>query len=218
MEIIPVIDVMNGKAVGGKSGMRQSYTPLKTIFSSSSNPIDIAKNLPYEHLYVADLDGIVNGTSDFELIGKLAGMKKLMVDAGVRNYEDVEKLSRLGAGVVIGTETVKSIDVIKKALKNKNNVAVSIDVKNNVVLSNFLPEKPEDAFSELRKSGARKFIILDISAVGTLSGFNFDFCRFRREKLKIFVGGGITKEDIKKLEKKGIDGALVGTALHRGLL
>lgn len=215
MEIIPVIDVMNGKAVGGKSGMRKKYRALKTIFSGSSDPVEIAKNLPYQRLYVADLDGIIHGKPDFALIEELGKIKKLMVDAGVRNYGDIEKLSRLNVDVIIGTETVESIDVIKKA---KNNI-VSIDVKNNVVLSKFLPEKLEDAFMVLRKTGARKFIILDISAVGTLSGFKvLRSCLRKREKVKIFVGGGIKKEDIKKLEKKRIDGALVGTALHAGLL
>ena len=43
--IIPVIDLKNGEAVSGKSGMRETYKPLKTVFNDSSNPLAIARAL-----------------------------------------------------------------------------------------------------------------------------------------------------------------------------
>lgn len=216
MEIIPVLDVMNGIAVSGKSGEREKYRELKTIFASSSNPLEIARNLPYEKLYVADLDGITKGKPDIKLLKKLSRIKKLLVDAGIRNYGDVERISGINAEIIIGTETLQNFETLKEALKKfGKRIIVSIDVKNKKVLSNILPNAPYEALEILRKLGARRFIFLDISSVGTLRGFKFDFIKNCNEE--IFVGGGIRKEDLKKLEKK-VSGVLVGTALHRGLI
>ncbi len=50
MEIIPVIDMMKGVAVSGKSGRRDEYLPLKTIFCDSSDPIEIASSIPSKKL------------------------------------------------------------------------------------------------------------------------------------------------------------------------
>jgi phosphoribosylformimino-5-aminoimidazole carboxamide ribotide isomerase len=220
MEIIPVLDIMHGKAVSGKSGKRKKYQELKTVFASSSDPLEIAGELPYERLYVADLDGIMKGKPNLELLKKLGKIKKLLADAGIRNYSDIERISRLNAEIIIGTETLQNLETLRKALKKfGKRILVSIDIKNKKVLSQILPSSPAEGFEILRKFGAGRFIFLDISSVGTLGGFKFDFIK----KIKfcdeeIFVGGGIKKGDLKKLEKIGVNGVLVGTALHRGLI
>ena len=59
LEIIPVIDLMNSVAVSGKSGNRSTYTPLNTIYASSSDPVEIAMGLKRanaQEMYIADLD------------------------------------------------------------------------------------------------------------------------------------------------------------------
>ena len=45
MEIIPVLDLKSGIAVSGESGERSNYKPLKTVYSQSSNPVEIARTL-----------------------------------------------------------------------------------------------------------------------------------------------------------------------------
>ncbi|MBI5253358.1 MAG: HisA/HisF family protein [Euryarchaeota archaeon] len=217
MEIIPVLDVMNGRAVSGKSGEREKYRELKTIFASSSDQLKIARNLPYEKLYVADLDGLMRGKPDIKLLKKLSEIKKLLIDAGIRNYSDVERIAKLNAEIIVATETLQNLETLKEALKKfEKRIIVSIDIKNEKVLSQILPSSPLETFEILRKLGAKRFIFLDISSVGTLRGFKFDFIKNCDEE--IFVGGGIRKEDLKKLEKMGVSGALVGTALHNGLI
>ncbi len=194
MEIIPVLDVMNGRAVSGKSGEREKYRELKTIFASSSNPLKIARNLPYEKLYVADLDGIMRGKPNVKLLKKLSEIKKLLIDAGIRNYGDVERIAKLNAEIIIGTETLQNLKTLKKALeKFGKRIIVSIDIKNDKMLSQILPGSLSEAFEILRKLGAKRFVFLDISSVGTLCGFKFDFIKSCDEE--IFVGGGIRKED-----------------------
>ena len=58
---IPVIDLKQHQAVSGKSGMRDTYTPLNTVFAPSANPVEIAQGLKLngaDEMYIADLDFI----------------------------------------------------------------------------------------------------------------------------------------------------------------
>ena len=57
--IIPVLDLKNGIAVSGKSGKRDTYKPLMTVFHKSASPQEIAKSLKdgcAVRIYIADLD------------------------------------------------------------------------------------------------------------------------------------------------------------------
>ncbi len=216
MEIIPVLDIMGGRAVAGKSGKRDEYTELETVFASSSDPVEIAKNLPFKRLYVADLNGIMNGTPDIKTLEKLARIKRLMVDIGIKESEDIRKIQNIDVDIIIGTETLKDVDTVKKV----KNPIVSIDIKDGKVMSRFLPKNPIEAFKALEKEGVARFIILNVSAVGTMKGADSGLDKILKikENSKIIVGGGLGKEDLEKLKIKGVSGALVGTALHRGFL
>lgn len=216
MEIIPVLDIMGGKAVAGRSGRRQEYRDLKTVFADSSDPLVIAEALPHPRLYVADLDGIMKGKPDYSLLEKLGRVKKLMVDVGVRDYEDYRRMKTLGVEVIIGTETLRDSRAIKRMAEG----IVSIDLRDGNVLSQQRRfESPGEAFDYFRGYGFSRFIFLDISAVGTLTGNRFDFLKgIDFGGAEIMAGGGIVAGDIPVLENMGIHGVLVGTALHKGLL
>ncbi|MDP6459318.1 MAG: HisA/HisF-related TIM barrel protein [Candidatus Hydrothermarchaeota archaeon] len=222
MEIIPVLDIQRGQAVSGKSGERCKYTPLKTVYSNSSNPLAIAENLPWETLYVADLDGIMYDNPDFDLLEKLCMRKKTMVDAGLGSYAGVHRLATLDCELITGTETLEGLNVIKKAIgEYGNRVWVSLDIKNDKVLSKFLPSDALEAVKTLSATGVMKIIILNISAVGTLRGLDYALVKALTQNfpdVEFIIGGGIRKEDVKKLEKIGVEAVLVGTALHSGLL
>ncbi len=215
MEIIPVLDIRGGRAVAGKGGRREEYRDLETVFYPSPDPLEIARRMPYERLYVADLDGVVHGKPDIPLLEELAGVKKLMVDVGVRTPLDLERISRLDAEIILGTETMG--EALLAELEGDE--IVSLDMKQEAVISSFLPTPPLEALEVLKGHGASRFILLEIGAVGTLSGTSFGYLRgLDKRGLEIYVGGGIRGEDIEYLEKLGVDGTLVGTALHRGLI
>lgn len=62
MEIIPVIDILNGVVVHGVRGEREKYEPIKSVLCNSSDPLEVAnvfKELGFKSLYVADLDSIL---------------------------------------------------------------------------------------------------------------------------------------------------------------
>jgi phosphoribosylformimino-5-aminoimidazole carboxamide ribotide isomerase len=222
MDVIPVIDIMGGVAVAGQRGERERYHPLQSIYSRTSDPIAIANALPYEKLYVADLDGIIQRRPDYSLLWELSLTKKTMVDAGIVSFEDVKKLAHMRCDVILGTETLGGLEVLRKSIATYGDrILVSLDMKNSRVLSTFLPSSPLDVVRILKEEGVRRLIFLDISSVGTLEGGSYEIIELLVKNfpcIEFTVGGGIRPEDLEKMEKIGIEAVLVGTALHRGML
>lgn len=218
IDIIPVLDIRGGLAVSGKSGEREYYRPLQSVFCAEPDPIKIANALPFERLYVADLEGIVDRVPDLETLSTLSGLKKTMIDMGVRDYGDLNLYDGLSCGVVLGTETVVDMGVFIEGLMIfGDRLIVSIDMKDSTVISGFLPPNPIETYDKLKSVGITRFIFLDISSVGTLES-DTSFIKDLNNASEILVGGGITEKNLKELEMIKVDGALVGTALHNGLL
>ena len=223
MKIIPVLDIMHGRAVHAVRGERHSYRELKSIFAESSSPVEIARNLPYPELYVADLDAIMHRSPNLEILEKLASLKKVLLDYGVRSEDELELASQLSCIPVIGTETAQSMEVFEAGVVRwGEELFASLDVKAGKVLSPFLPASPVDAFKVLQKVGVARIIYLDLSRVGTLDSAPWEALRRiikrKKEKTRVYAAGGIKKEDMPELKKLGISGALIGTALHKGML
>jgi phosphoribosylformimino-5-aminoimidazole carboxamide ribotide isomerase len=217
VEVIPVIDIRNGIAVSGKSGDRENYRPLRSIYSNDSDPIKIAENLPYNRLYIADLEGIVYQRPDLKILKELSIIKSIMIDLGIRGSKDLNVFKDLNSDIVLGTETIREPGIISKAIELfDNGVIVSVDIKNGEVLSPFLSVKPLEAYDMVIELGVKKVLFLDIGAVGTKKS-DFSFLKVINKSGEIFLGGGITKKDLEAMEKLKVDGVLVGTALHKGL-
>ena len=92
--IIPVLDLKNGEAVSGKSGMRKTYTPLKTVFHNSSDPVAITQALKdegYKRIYIADLDAINGSGSNLQIVGEINNILPVMLDSGVNSFKEIEK-------------------------------------------------------------------------------------------------------------------------------
>jgi len=217
MEIIPVTDIMNGIAVSGKSGRREGYTELKTVFADSCDPVEIAKNLPFKRLYVADLDGIMKGAPNIKMLEELSRIRQLMVDVGIRNLSDYNRISHLDADIIVGSETLRDFETLETISRGRQSIVFSIDIKDREVMSPFLPRDPIETF-ELLAGRIKRFIVLNISSVGTLSADFSLLQRFKIPDVEVYYGGGIKKENINELKKIGVSGVLVGTALHRGLI
>ncbi len=222
-KIIPVLDIMRGRAVHAVRGERHRYRELKSVFAKSSSPVEIARNLPYPELYVADLDAIMHSSPNLEVLEKLASLKKVLLDYGVRSEDELELALRLGCIPVIGTETAQSIEVFEAGVaKWGDELFASLDVKDRRVLSPFLPASPVDAFKVLEKVGVRRIIYLDLSRVGTLNSVSWEILKKinkqKKEKTRLYAAGGIKKEDLPGLRSLGISGVLIGTALHQGML
>jgi phosphoribosylformimino-5-aminoimidazole carboxamide ribotide isomerase len=75
MQIIPVIDLKNGRVVHAKQGRRDKYEPIKSALCQSAEIFDILAALldlhPYALFYIADLDAITRRGDNAPLISKV---------------------------------------------------------------------------------------------------------------------------------------------------
>ncbi len=221
--IIPVIDLKNGEAVSGKSGKRETYTPLKTVFHDSSDPIAIAKsikNAGFQIIYVADLDAI-NGTGlNLHVANKMNQIIPVMLDSGINDFFGVEKTLNLVEKVIIATETLNSLNDLEIIFSSfpKQNLVMSVDIKDGKLLGKHIKANFTEIIQTIKKIRPLEVILLDISRVGTKEGVSREFVnRFSDLETSLIIGGGVTDRDIIELNQMGVQKFLIGTALHSGI-
>ncbi|NOZ82715.1 MAG: hypothetical protein GXN98_02700 [Euryarchaeota archaeon] len=216
LRIIPVLDLMRCRAVHALRGERKSYGALSSIYGST--PLEIARNLPWSRLYVADLDGIMHGKPCTSLLEELCRLKRVLLDTGARHAEELELFAALGCTPVIGSETAER-ELVQSAAELRE-AYFSLDVKHGRVLSSFLPEEPQQALEELESLGAENVIYLRLDSVGTLSGGWREVLQGLEwgSRTRLYCAGGVRVEELGVIEELGAEGVLLGTAVHRGLL
>lgn len=229
MKVIPVIDILNGKAVHAVRGIRNQYQPLQSSLCNSAEPLAVAeafRNLGFNLLYVADLDAIIDCSTNFEVFRQISAKTglTLLVDAGITNLERANKLLETGVSkLIIGTETLQNKDFVAKAVQEfgSNHILISLDLKGEKVLTRPEFDGPKNVISlleEFKATGVLQVIVLDLLRVGSGEGVNLDFIKKAMDVgLDVYVGGGVRNiQDLVELKNIGVSGALVATALHSG--
>lgn len=223
--LIFVMDLLDGVVVHAKRGERDQYKPINLFSSivSSSDPVQIVEELKPEEVYIADLNRLMNTGSNKGAITELRDKnrkRRIMLDYGIKSIDGLKEAveSELADNFVLGTETT-SMALIEEASKSDMHVSVSIDLFNKEVLTsdNRLKLEPLSVIKELNEYPVRDVIVLELDRVGTKSGIDFDFLAraVSVSEHNILSGGGVkSHEDIAKMEKIGVKGALVATALH----
>lgn len=219
---IPVLDLKDGQAVSGKSGLRDTYQPLQTVFAPSANPIEIAQGLKLngaDELYIADLDLIESNGHNINDIKMVNTIIPVILDAGVKNAEGFSFFLEYAFKLIVPTETLESLDELYEIFEKYPNerIIISVDVKDNELFCKNLDLTLNEFKNVLIDIDASQIILLDISSVGTSKGYNEKLLNeFEDLKDRLIIGGGLNKESIDELEKLGIKKVLVGTGLHSG--
>lgn len=230
MKVIPVIDVLNGIVVHAIKGVRKEYQPLQSVLTKSVEPLEVArtfKNLGFRELYIADLDAIIDCSTNFTTLKSLTDEIdiKLMVDAGVTSIERAHNLLDSGVSkLIIGTETLQTKSFVGQAVDifGSERVIVSLDLKGDKILDKLGFESCTDPLcllKEFKDMGVSQIIVLDLKRVGSGEGINIDFLRkvISESGVDVFVGGGIRDmNDLVELKNLGVSSTLVATALHTG--
>lgn len=230
-KIIPVIDILNSKAVHAKKGERTKYKPLKSYLFQSSNPVEIIRILRkkyyFELFYIADLDSIIKKAPNFQILKEISKISNIdfILDPGIVDLEDISNFLRFRIkNLILGLETIKNFKTIIQSLQilNQNNIIISIDMYNGQILSNAKDIKTQSPIKLIKKFeslGIKKIILLDLFRVGQkiggipqlyldiLHNFNGD----------VYVGGGIKNyTDILNIKEQNFSGVLIATALYDG--
>jgi phosphoribosylformimino-5-aminoimidazole carboxamide ribotide isomerase len=225
MQIIPAIDIKNGKCVRLTQG---DFTREKIY---SDDPVAIAKRWGKQGaktLHVVDLDGAKNGNMEnFETIKQIVKKVSIpvQVGGGIRNKRTVEKLLKIGvARVVLGTVALDDEEELKKTLEHfPTQIAVALDSKDGKLMKNgWVENSNEDIISvakRLEKLGVKLFIYTDILKDGTLTKPNYDAIRnlIKNISVSLTVSGGISSVgQIRKLKNLKVEGIILGKALYEG--
>ncbi len=225
-EVIPAVDILDGKCVR----LKQGKFDKKTVYYE--NPVEAAlhwESLSASRLHIVDLDGAKTGTpKNYSAIEKIAESVKipLQVGGGYRKIEDIESLLALGISrVVLGTSAIFNLNLISAVCERfSDNIVVAVDSKDGKVMANgWTNVSQKSAISlanEVVSLGVKRFIFTDISRDGTLSGPNFEAIqKFASSvKLPVIASGGVSaKEDIEKLKTiQNVEGCIIGQALYTG--
>ncbi|MEN3280472.1 MAG: phosphoribosylformimino-5-aminoimidazole carboxamide ribotide isomerase [Solirubrobacteraceae bacterium] len=239
LRVVGVIDLKGGTAVHAVRGERERYRPVSGVIAGDDGDAlalarGLREELGLEEIYVADLDAIVWGSERAAggghdaLLRALAAEARLMVDAGVTEPAAARALLDLGAHrVIVGTETLSDAAALDRLLAElpAGAVILSVDLRDGRALSPDaqLAGLPAlDAFARLHRPGLREAIVLDLARVG--SGAGPDVALIAEihaafPDLELLAGGGVRDvDDLRALDAAGAAGALVATALHRGVI
>ena len=238
MRIIPVIDLRDGRAVRGRSGDRGRYVPVTSLLSGApaadlSDPGALLsvyrKSLRPATIYVADLDRIAGAGDNDALLHDLAASApdvRVLWDGGFSDAAGIALASRNGRIVpVIGTETLRSIEELRPALRpavcGRPVLSLDLNAAGVVGRSALLGRLDEEEL--LRRAlgcGIRSVLLLLLDRVGTSGGLPRDRLRRLRavaQGVELMAGGGIASiDDLLYLRDAGFAGALLATALHEG--
>ena len=226
MEIIPAVDIRNGRCVQ----LYQGDYDRETIFSE--NPEEVAKkwvDLGANRLHVVDLDGAREGEPvNIEIISKMISstLVPVQIGGGVRSLEVAERLINIGADrVMIGTVAVKQPELVEQicSLISPESVVISVDARNGYLASdgwiNTSNLTTSNLVSRLSQLGAVRFMHTDIDRDGTLTGPNFSAIKtmLASKAKKLLVAGGIsTIEHLVQLSQLDVEGAILGTSIYTG--
>jgi phosphoribosylformimino-5-aminoimidazole carboxamide ribotide isomerase len=229
MRIIPVIDLMDGRAVRAIAGRRSEYRPI-------GEPTAVARryrdSFGFETAYVADLDAIMHGRADvpsWKLVAA-AGLG-LWLDAGVRSPQTaksvIDELQSFSNRfmVIAGLESLDTLDCLSEvaAIAGRARLAFSLDLKHGQPVTTLNTREPSEIAHRVAAMGIERMIVLDLADVGVAQGTRtLELCSTIRQQfpeIELIAGGGVRGlDDLRALWDAGCDAALVASALHDGRL
>ena len=227
MLIYPAIDLYGSKAVRLYKG---DYAQM-TVYSD--NPVGVAKDFAAKGatcIHLVDLEGAKSGTTpNFDTIAAIKKETGLLceIGGGIRSMDTIEKYLSAGIDrVILGTAAVTEPGFVEAAVsKYGDKIAVGIDIKDGyVAIKGWTVKSEENAMeftAKMEKIGVKTMICTDISKDGAMQGTNHELYRELSEKfsMNIIASGGVSPlEDVERLAKLNIHGAIVGKAYYTGAI
>jgi phosphoribosylformimino-5-aminoimidazole carboxamide ribotide isomerase len=227
LQLIPAIDLMNGKIV------RLTHGDPKTakVYNQFGGPVATAKKWQTEgatKLHIIDLDAALGTGNNLSVIADIAENVDLpiQVGGGIRNINAVEKVLKLGVSqVILGALAFSDPEAVTQIQKKfgAESVIVALDNRDGKIMV----EGWKTATALGMKEALEKFVSLDIKAFlvtsitkdGTLSGPDLDTLReaCQYPDVKIIAAGGVSSlNDLAALKRVGVEGAVIGKALYEG--
>ncbi|MBN1215915.1 MAG: 1-(5-phosphoribosyl)-5-[(5-phosphoribosylamino)methylideneamino]imidazole-4-carboxamide isomerase [Candidatus Lokiarchaeota archaeon] len=225
MEIIPAIDISNGKCVRlykGKKGTEKIYF---------ENPIDALNfwiEQGAERLHFVDLDGAWGSEKNKYILKQMIEIArdkvKVQIGGGIRDCNSFKELINMGVDrVIIGTLAINNPEVIKELSNDigSKHIIVALDYKQGKILTHgWTQETNKNPFyfgKIVAELGAGFILFSSIESDGAFTGPDFENIKkmISSVSIPIYIAGGIrNEEDLNELKKLGVYGVIVGKAFY----
>lgn len=225
MQIIPAIDIIDGKCVR----LTQGDYSQKTIYNE--NPLEVAlefERVGITRLHLVDLDGAKLGkVVNYKVLEKIASKTKLSIDfgGGIKTDDDIETVFNYGADLAtVGSIAVKNKELFFSWVKKygAEKIFLAADVKNEkIAVGGWLETTSVSIYEfieENLKEGIKQMFCTDISKDGLLQGPSIDLYKnmlARFPQLNLTASGGVSQlSDLENLKKSGCTATIVGKAIY----
>ena len=227
MQVIPAIDLMNGKVV------RLSRGDPETVkaYDCMGTPVEMALKWKAEgarRLHIIDLDAAFGRGNNLDVIteiAKAAGLP-IQVGGGIRTAEAAEKLLASGISyVILGALAFSDPTSIARIQKKfgREAVIVALDNKNGKVMVEGWKTDTSFTLTEALKKFAnlkvKTFLITSIAKDGMLQGPDLETLSqaSKHPGIEVVAAGGISGlNDLVALKRIGVAGVVIGKALYEG--
>jgi phosphoribosylformimino-5-aminoimidazole carboxamide ribotide isomerase len=222
LEVLPAIDVLEGRAVRLSQGRREAVT------IEGGDPVELARRFAAEgarRLHLVDLDGAFSGTPTLELVERVAraGGLPLQVGGGYRTVEAVASALTAGASrVIVGTAALSPAFLSAAAAQFGDALVVAIDVRDGVVATEGWTRASRLPADELarrcRDAGVARLLVTSTARDGSLGGPDLDLLgEVLPYGLPVIAAGGISSlDDLIAVRDAGCEAAVAGSALLSG--
>ena len=225
IEIIPAIDIIDGKCVR----LSQGDYNRKQVYNE--NPVEVAKafeDAGIRRLHVVDLDGAASHhIVNYRVLEKLASQTSLVIDfgGGIQSDKDIDIAFEAGAAMVTGGSVAAKNRKLFVSWVEKyggDRIILGADSKNHQIAVSGWQEATSLAvvpyIANYIQYGVKKVVCTDISKDGMLAGPAVDLYKQILNQIPevyLIASGGVScKEDILHLEAAGVPAIIMGKAIY----
>lgn len=227
MQIIPAIDIIEGKCVRLTHG---DYDQKKIY---NEHPLEVAKQFEdagIKRLHLVDLDGAKAGiVKNWKVVELIAAKTSLEIDfgGGIKSEKDVRIVFDSGAVLAtVGSIAIKDEEIFTGWLKKFGADAflLGADVKDEKIAVSGWMEQTDvwvyDFIEKYLQKGMKQIFCTDVSKDGALEGPSTELYKNIVQKfpqLHFIASGGVSSiADVHQLKETGCKGAIIGKAIYEG--
>lgn len=225
IEIIPAIDIIDGKCVR----LSQGDYNTKTIYNE--NPLEVAKQFEdagIHRVHLVDLDGAkAKHVINHKVLEDIATHTSLVIDfgGGIQSDKDIDIAFEAGAAMVTGGSVAAKNRKLFVSWVEKyggDRIILGADSINHQIAVSGWQEATSLAvvpyIANYIQYGVKKVVCTDISKDGMLAGPAVDLYKQILNQIPevyLIASGGVScKEDILHLEAAGVPAIIMGKAIY----
>jgi phosphoribosylformimino-5-aminoimidazole carboxamide ribotide isomerase len=220
-DVIPALDVLEGRCVRLSEGRREHVT------IEGGDPAAAAARfvgLGATRLHLIDLDGAFSGRPSPGLLEQIAAAgAPVQVGGGLRDDGAIQNALDAGAArAIVGTAALDPGELTRLADRFGERLVVAVDARDGrVVAEGWVTETdvtPRQLAQACAEAGVRRLLVTATRRDGSLAGPDVELLGEVLEAgVPVLAAGGIASlDDLGELRDLGCEGAVVGSALWSG--